>query len=151
MLYTKDRERIIAEAAEWLHTPYRGWSRCKHYGADCLGFVAGVFVNMGHITEKEATAAIPTDYSLQIGQHQEDTEYLSGIMTFMDEIKEHEARAGDVVMFKIAMAYTHSAIIVKWPLVIHCLAHGGVRYADAKRCPVLVGKAARFFTLKDGR
>jgi len=151
MLYTKDRQAIVKEATQWLLTPYRGWSRLKGLGADCIGFVAGVYIRTKHITEQEADEAIPPDYSLQIGQHQEDTEYIEGIKKFMREIPLHEVRPGDVAMFKMALAYSHSAIVVNYPLILHSLAHGGVRYADAIRQPMLAGKPVRFFTLQDGR
>ena len=151
MLYTKQRAEIVKEAMEWVNTPYRGWSRMKHCGADCIGFVAGVFVNTGHITDAEAAQSIPKSYSLQHGQHEATTEYVDGILKFMREISENEVLPGDVVMFKIALAYAHSAIVVKWPLVLHSVAHGGVKLADAKRAPMLTGKPARFFTLENGR
>jgi cell wall-associated NlpC family hydrolase len=152
MLYTNQREAIVREAATWRGTPYRGWARMKHCGADCIGFVAGVFINCGHISEEAAQAAIPQAYSLQIGQHQETTEYVAGILRFMREIPESEVKAGDVVMFKLKnnFAFSHSAIVVRWPLVIHTMAHGGVRDADANRMPLLAGTARRFFTL-DGK
>jgi cell wall-associated NlpC family hydrolase len=151
MLYIKDRDNIVTEAQEWLNTPYKGWGRAKYWGCDCLGFVAGVFVNCGYISDKEADAAIPKSYSLQIGQHMEDTEYIDGLGEFMREIPEHEVRAGDVAMYKIALAFSHSAIVVKWPLIIHALAHGGVKHADGKRHPLLLNKPVRFFTLDDER
>jgi len=151
MLYTKDREKIVKEALAWENTPYRGWSRTKYFGADCIGFVAGVFVNTEHITEKEASESIPKSYSLQHGQHEATTEYVDGILKFMQEISESEVRAGDVAMFKISLAFSHSAIVVKWPLIIHSSAHGGVKLADAKKLPMLNGKAVRFFTIRDGR
>jgi cell wall-associated NlpC family hydrolase len=146
---TEDRDRIVAEARGWLNTPYRGWSRMKRYGCDCIGFIAGVFINTGYISEEEATEAIPKDYSLQIGQHQEDTEYIDGIEKFMREITEAEALPGDVVMYKLSLAFSHSGLVVRWPMIIHSLAHGGVRYTDGKRHPTLAGRAIRFFTLRD--
>jgi cell wall-associated NlpC family hydrolase len=151
MLYTKQREEIVREAMQWLNTPYVGWGRCKHFGADCLGFITGVFINTGHISEAEAANDVPTDYSLQIGQHQEDAEYITGVLKFMTEITESEVRPADVVMFKIAKAYTHSGIVTAWPMILHSLAHGGVKFANAKTHPLLAGKPVRFFALKDGR
>ena len=149
-MLTKNRELIVNEAVEWLGTPYKGWGRCKSYGADCIGFVAGVFQNCGLIPKDEVDAAIPKDYSLQIGQHQEDTEYVSGILKFMVEIQEHEIQPGDVIMFKLrtGRAYAHSAIAVNYPLIIHAIAHGGVTYADARKHPLLRGSRCRFFTLR---
>ena len=78
MLYIKDRENLVRIAWTWVNTPYRGWSRMKRYGCDCIGLIAGIYIEAGHITEQEADASIPRDYSLQIGQHQPDTEYIDG-------------------------------------------------------------------------
>ena len=153
MLYLKDRDALVKETWQWVGTPYRGWSRTKRYGADCIGLVAGVYVNCGHLTKEEADASIPKGYSLQHGQHEATTEYVDGILKFMDEIQEHEARPADVVMFKLtnSLAYAHSAIIVNMPMIIHSTAHGGVRAADIFKHPMLLGASRRYFTLQDGR
>jgi cell wall-associated NlpC family hydrolase len=150
MLHTKQREALVKEAREWRNTPYRGWSRAKFWGTDCIGLVVGVYQNCGFITAEEADRAIPKGYSLQIGQHQADTEYISGIAKYFDEIPEVELRPGDVVMFKLKTghAFAHSGIVTQWPLMIHAVAHGGVRDADALRHPLLLGAARRCFTLK---
>lgn len=150
MLSTKDREAIVTEAKSWLNTPYRGWSRVKGCGVDCMQFLAGVFVNTGHVSAAEL--GIPKSYSLQIGQHMETTEYVDGVQRYMREIQEPEVLPGDVVMFKLdkAFAFTHSGIIVSWPdYVIHAIARGGVRGTHGKNDPMLKRADKRFFTLKD--
>lgn len=36
------REQIIAEAKEWINTPFHLHGRVKHIGCDCIGLVIGV-------------------------------------------------------------------------------------------------------------
>lgn len=148
MIYQRQREEVVREAMEWIGTPYVGWGRLKFFGCDCLGFIAGVYQNCGLITKAEADAAIPKDYSLQVTQHQENTEYIDGLLKFMVEIPAAQAKAGDIVMFKLGHGYGHSAIVANWPVIIHSWAPRGVRGADASTHPSLAGKPVRFFTMK---
>ncbi len=41
-----DRVQIIAEAREWLGTPYRNQHSVRGAGCDCLGLVRGVYRNV---------------------------------------------------------------------------------------------------------
>lgn len=35
-------QRIVTEARTWINTRYQDQGRLKHYGVDCVGFIAGV-------------------------------------------------------------------------------------------------------------
>jgi cell wall-associated NlpC family hydrolase len=39
--------KIITEAREWLHTPFKHQAKLKNIGCDCIGLVAGVLENLG--------------------------------------------------------------------------------------------------------
>ena len=38
--------RIIREAETWLGTPYRHQAACRQVGADCLGFIYGLYAHL---------------------------------------------------------------------------------------------------------
>ncbi len=44
------RNKIIAEARDWLQTPYKHQAMVKHIGVDCVGFIVGVGLNTGALT-----------------------------------------------------------------------------------------------------
>jgi hypothetical protein len=146
-----ERAAIVAEAKTWIDTPYRGWSCMKGCGCDCMQLLAGVFLNTGHVTKEALAALIPQTYSLNIGQHKEDTEYIDGVGKFMQEIPEAEVKPGDVVMYKLDLAFTHAAIVVEWPTyIIHALARHGVCGAHGIAEPIISNKPRRFFTIRKG-
>lgn len=49
------RSDIIAEAREWMNTPYQHQAMVKGVGVDCVGLVVGVGINTGamQITDKQ--------------------------------------------------------------------------------------------------
>jgi cell wall-associated NlpC family hydrolase len=149
MLTPEQREAIVAEAASWVGTPYRGWSAVKgpHGGTDCGMIIKAVYQTLGLIPN--GGLGIDMTYSLQVAQHLADPTYLNHIETFMREIPEEEVQAGDVVVYKLGLAFAHAGIIVKWPLFIHALGHGGVRFSDGLSHPKLRNTTRKFYTLKD--
>lgn len=147
MLTPEQREAIVKEAKTWVGTPYRGWSRIKRRGTDCGQLLAGVFINAGHLP---AGLELPKGYSLQVAQHREDTAYIEMVRKYMNQIPEHKAEPGDVVVYKLGLAFAHAGIIVSWPVsIIHAMAHHGVTFAHGRNHPRLRHTEREFYTLKD--
>jgi cell wall-associated NlpC family hydrolase len=149
-LTNEQREQIVAEAKTWIGTRYRGWSEVKgpKGGTDCGMLMKAVFQKVRLLPAGDL--GIDMSYSLQANQHEADTVYLNKIEEYCREISESEALPGDLVDFKLALGYSHAAIIVEWPAyIVHCMAHGGVRGAHGMNHPKLFGKPRKFFTLKD--
>jgi cell wall-associated NlpC family hydrolase len=146
-LTTEQREKIVAEATSWLGTPYRGWSRMKRCGVDCGQLLAGVFINTGHLP---ADLDLPKDYSLQVAQHKEDTAYIEKVEEFMREIPESEVGPGDVVVYKLGLAFAHAGIVASWPdAIVHAMAHHGVTLAHGRNHPKLRKTTLKFYTLRE--
>jgi cell wall-associated NlpC family hydrolase len=146
-LTLKQRYAIVAEAKTWIGTPYRGWSHLKHYGVDCGQLLAGVFMATGHVPKN---IRLPKDYSLQVAEHKASTEYVDIVGQYMREIAETEVLPGDVVVFKLGLAYAHAAIIVKWSeIIIHAIAHRGVTTAHGRNFPLFRHCEKKFFTLRE--
>jgi len=76
-------------------------------------------------------------------------EYISIIEKYMREIPESEVKPGDVVVYKLGLAFAHAAIIVKWPEhVIHSLEREGVHAGHGKNFKF--GRLEKkFYTVKD--
>lgn len=140
------REQIITETKTWIGTPYRGWSCMKGAGTDCGQLLYGIFRNCGLMPELE----LPKDYSLQVSQHQASTEYVDVVSTYFREITEAEVKPGDLVVYKLGLAFAHAALIVLWPdFLIHAVGRHGVSGAHGTKSPLFRHRERKFFTLKD--
>jgi cell wall-associated NlpC family hydrolase len=147
MLTNEQREDIVKEAQSWIGTPYRGWSCVKGAGVDCGQLLYGVFNACGLVPVLE----LPKDYSLQIAQHRASTEYVDTVAKYFREIPEAEVLPGDVVVYKLGLAYAHAAIIVEWPHhIIQAEARHGVSGAHGTKTPLFRRAERRLFTFKDG-
>lgn len=146
MLTHSQRAAIVTEALTWIGTPYRGWSCLKGAGTDCGQLIYGVFRNCELLPEIE----LPKDYSLQVAMHRASTEYVDTVAQYCREIPEAEAKPGDIVVYKLGLAYAHAALIVEWPnFIIQAEARHGVSGAHGTKSPIFRRAERRFFTLKE--
>jgi hypothetical protein len=147
-LTTEQRAKVVEETKSWIGTPYRGWSKLKGCGVDCGQLLIGVYEAAGFFDPGYITT--PKDYSLQVAQHREDTEYIETVEKYMREITEAEVLPGDVVVYKLGLAFAHAAIVISWPeYCIHAMARNGVTGAHGIDHPRLRKTERKFYTLKD--
>ena len=135
-----DRQRlaVVAEAREWLGTPYHHMGRVKGAGTDCLMMLAEVYEAAGVVPHIEVPF-YPPDWHL----HHNAERYLDGIMRYAREIP-GPPLPGDVALFKFGRCFAHGAIVIDWPLLIHAWHNAGVLYASATQ-PQLAERPMRFF------
>ena len=110
------REAIVAEARAWVGTPYRHQASLKGVGADCLGLVRGVWRSViGN--EPEAAPPYTPDWAEALG---EET-LLGAALRHMPEVAPGQARAGDVLLFRMALGAPakHAAIVVSEDRILH--------------------------------
>jgi len=143
------RQTVVAEAKSWIGTPYRGWAQIKGAkgGVDCGMLLKAVFQSCNLIPQGDLS--IDMGYSLQVAQHKPDKTYFNLVESFTHEIPESDVKSGDVVLFKLGHAYAHGGIVTEWPVIVHALAHGGVRLANVDTHPKLKGVTRKIFTLND--
>jgi cell wall-associated NlpC family hydrolase len=143
----EQRGQVVAIAKTWIGTRYRGWSHVKgpKGGVDCGMLLKAVYQEAGLIPAGDL--GINMSYSLQVAQHLDDTSYIDKILEFFHEIPQSEAKAGDLVVYKLGLAFAHGGIIVSWPRLIHAIAHGGVRATSGYTHPKLAGHVKKFYTL----
>jgi cell wall-associated NlpC family hydrolase len=147
-LTREQRQQIVNEAMSWVKakTPYRGWSHKKGVGADCGQLLYAVFHSLGLIP----TIELPKDYRIDVAQHRASTEYVDLVAAYMREIPESEAQTGDVVVYKLGLAYAHAGIIVRWPdKIIDAQLHGGVKVRHGMNQPKFSRASKKFFTLRN--
>jgi cell wall-associated NlpC family hydrolase len=145
----EQREAIVTEAKTWVGTPYVGWSQVKgpKGGTDCGMLIKSVYQHCGLIPQGDL--GVDMSYSLQISQHLPDKTYLNTIESYMHEISEDEVQPGDVVVYKLGLAFAHAGIVIEWPTIIHAIAHGGVRMSSGISHPRLRRATHKFYALNE--
>ena len=144
------RVAIVAEALSWIGCPFHDDQRLKpdkekgiDGAVDCAQFVAAVFLNTGATPHFETPR-----YVSQWFMHRDEERLMDFVKQFGHEIQEADAKAGDLVLYKIGRAYAHAAIIIDWPNEIihaHLLARMVVRANPFELD--LRGKPVKFFSL----
>lgn len=153
------RQEVVRTAKTWLGTPYHHQARVKHAGADCAMFPLAVYQECGVLP---ASFRAP-EYSVQWHLHRSEEKYLEALAPVMREITGSAIYSGsgdllqvtpepilkplpaDFVIFKFGRAFSHGAIVVKWPIIIHSYIPHGVLLSDAERDGELIGRERKFF------
>jgi cell wall-associated NlpC family hydrolase len=144
------RAEIVRAAKDWLGTPYHHHARIKHGGVDCAMFPLAVYQECG-VLPADFT---PPDYSMQWHLHRSEELYLKTIEPFVWEIQPwgyglpRSPLPADFVVFKFGRAFSHGAIVVNWPIIIHSYIPHGVLLGDALRDGELLGRERKFFEIK---
>lgn len=163
---TAERASVVAEARSWLRTPYHHMGRVKGAGVDCATLLAEVYARAGVIPALDVPF-YPPDWHL----HRDAERYLGFVLVHaieifprMDRVSRDtsrapscEAKPGDVALWRFGRCFSHGAIVIDWPLVIHAYSGRGCVLEDAEKAAWLayVGekkgdrrRPVRFFTLK---
>jgi NlpC/P60 family putative phage cell wall peptidase len=133
------RATIVAEARTWLGTPYHHAAKIKGVGVDCLTLLIGVYENVGLIPPT-TVEHYPIDWNL----HRDAERYREGVQRFAHRIP-GPPRPGDVVLWQFGRCFSHGAIVIEWPVVIHAHMGSVCRLEDAEAAQWLkwIGEGAR--------
>lgn len=157
------RQRVLTEALSWEHTPYvpRGRVKGANGGCDCLTFVAGVFIKTGQVPADFPIPHYAHDFHLN-----SDVEYYllgkdgtPGMLQFCREI-EGPPKPADIVLWKFGFSFSHAAIVIEWPRIIHAWNRRPVGPDNALQKDILMKyrevlplrgqpRPRRYFTVKD--
>jgi cell wall-associated NlpC family hydrolase len=119
------RNLVVAEALSWLGTPYGHRQATKGLAADCALFPVRVYQSIGVLGAVE----IP-EYSEQWFLHHAEECYIDAILA-AGATETDALDPANFVVWKFGLAYSHGAIIVDWPGVVHSLKPDGVMTANA--------------------
>jgi cell wall-associated NlpC family hydrolase len=139
-LTADQRAEIVRAAKEWIGTPYHHHARVKHGGADCAMFPLAVYQQCGVLPLDYQ----PPQYSVQWHLHRSEELYLKEIERFVSAIP-GPPQPADFIVFRFGRTYSHGAIVVDWPIVIHSYIPYGVLLSDALRDGELLGRPHRCF------
>jgi cell wall-associated NlpC family hydrolase len=94
-------------------------AKVKGQGVDCLHFISETYREAG-IVDVNDIPKYPWQWNLNKG---EET-YLNGLLRYAREVE--TPQPGDIAIWKIARTFSHAAIVIDWPLVIHSVTGIGV-------------------------
>lgn len=118
------RDAIVAEARTWIGTRFHDNAGIKGVGVDCMWLVLRIYQAVGLVPDVK----VP-DYSPQFPQHRDDEPFLREIEPWVEEFAGPPLE-GDIVIWKFGRAFAHSAIVVKWPRIIHAHKPAGTTLED---------------------
>lgn len=93
---TAFRKAIVAEAVEWLGTPYCHQASVKGVGTDCLGLLRGVW----RATIGQEPQAVPA-YSQDWSEPQRKEVLVAAARAYLVEKPLSEMKQGDVLLFRM--------------------------------------------------
>ena len=102
------RAAIVAEAREWIGTPFAHGQMLKLVGCDCIGLVAGVAAELGL---PEASRWRGDTRFKGYGPTPDPVKLLAACAEYLDEIPVSRARLGDVLQYTFAKEPMHFAIL----------------------------------------
>lgn len=138
------RHAVLAEAREWIGTPYQHQASLKGVGCDCLGLVRGVWRAI-YGPEPEASPAYTPDWA---ERHGAETLLVAAKRNLI-EAPIAAAQPGDVLLFRMASSCPakHAAILDEEDRLIH--AYWGRAVVRSRLAPWWRARLAAAFSFPD--
>lgn len=106
------RDKILQAANGWIGTPYHHRAMIKGVGVDCAQLLIACYSEAG-LTDKFDTG----EYAFQWMLHKSDELFLANLQERLHQVE--TPKPGDIVIYKYGRCFSHAAIVVDWPLIIH--------------------------------
>ena len=135
------RSDVVAQALSWLRTPYHHRGTIKGVGADCAQFPMQVYAACGVIAPFD-TGDYPPDWHL----HRSEERYLCYVNRLARQIDIADVQPADFVVFRVGRCFSHGAIVIAWPRIIHAVVGQSVMLDEATNGR-LAAAAVKAFTL----
>lgn len=117
---------MVEIAFSWLRTPYVHHAKIKGAGADCLTLLAGIYEEAGLIGPVNIPY-YPHDWHL----HHAAERYLEGLLQYTHEVE--SPLPGDIILWKFGRCFSHGAIVVDYPKIIHAHIRSNCQLEDAEK------------------
>lgn len=115
MTESEERQSVVTAALGWLGTPYRHMGRVKgpSGGVDCATLLAEVYAEAG-VVDRVKIEPYPPDWHL----HRSEERYVEIVSQYAREI-EGPPGPGDIVLWRFGRCFSHGAIVIAWPAIVH--------------------------------
>lgn len=120
------RTAVIEEAQRWLGAKWRHEARVRYVACDCGQLLLDVYRQCGLIPEISVEK-----YARQWSLHQKDERFLALLDAYAQRVS--TPKPADIAVWKAAKTYSHAAIVLDWPRILHADVHEGVVPADASQ------------------
>ncbi len=132
------RKRLLDAAKAYHGTPYHHRAMLKGVGVDCGTFLICAATDAGLVPPIE----VPV-YSEQFNLHRSEDWYWQILMKHCVEVP-MPPLPGDFVIWQFGRCFSHAALVIDWPRVLHACIRDRVRYDDAHAAQWLrfVGESA---------
>ncbi|SEG56500.1 hypothetical protein SAMN05421819_3575 [Bryocella elongata] len=120
-----NRAAVLAAALAWEKTPYHPNAAVCGCGADCALFPLAVY--------QQALAVRwprPPRYVSQWHLHRSQELYLEYVRAIPGVREIDSPEPGDFALFRLGRVYSHGAIVLAWPQVVHAENPAGVVRCD---------------------
>lgn len=128
----EQRAAVVAEARSWLGTKYHHEGRLRGVGVDCGQLLIAVYAAV-ELIPSFSTGHYPFDWA----QHRDAERYLNFVKEHGREIvgppDGPAPLPGDLLLWRFGRCFSHGAIIVEWPRIIHAQVGAGCIEGDADR------------------
>lgn len=124
-LEAKERAAVVVEARSWRGTPYHHEGKIKGVGCDCAMLILESFVGAG-LVERPDIKRYTHDWHM----HRSEEKYLETVEAHLHRVDDLELSLeergtdfrpmpGDVLVWRIGRTYSHGALVVDWPRIVH--------------------------------
>lgn len=137
------RASIVLEALSWVRTPYHHQHRIKGVGVDCAQLLIGVYSTIGAVPDFD-----PGYYPIDWHLHRELEVFRMWVEEFAYAIDEAAALPGDIVLYRYGRCFSHGAIIIEWPLIVHAVRKLGQVTTDEGDNGERIDRERIFYRLK---
>lgn len=122
----EERERYVKAALEYLGTPYHHMGMIKGAGVDC----ATLLICAARDANLQGGDCVLGYYPPEWHLHRNSQRYLAIIANYCKEVP-GPPRVGDIVLWQFGRSFSHGAIVIEWPKIIHAYTGQPVRLDDA--------------------
>jgi cell wall-associated NlpC family hydrolase len=136
------RQAVIDESLTWLKTPWRHAAAVKGAGVDCGRIVIEIYANCGLIAR-----FTPDPYPQDFAIHSNEERFLANIERYACRVD--KPLQGDIAVWKFGRCFSHAAIVVDYPTIIHAKIDEGV-LLDLADQGDLAGREVRFYSVFTG-
>ena len=120
MTEQEQRAAVIAEALTWQGTPHHNGACIKGAGVDCGQLPWTIYHKIGVAPAIDKELRYSPQFHLSRGE-----EWYKAIVEKHGYAVE-KPQTGDLALYKIGRIYSHGAIVIEWPRIIHAWVGTGV-------------------------
>jgi cell wall-associated NlpC family hydrolase len=102
-----ERAAFVAEAMDWLGTPFRDQADVKGGGVDCAMLLVRAAVDTGLVPPFD-----PRPYAPQWHLHRDEEKFLNIVSQLGTEVQ-RDPIAGDVIVYRVGRCFSHGGIVLR--------------------------------------